>query len=51
MVGDIVLRVQIDDFGNGLDCPFPDDCFIVSAQVLQILQYGDVLVVEEGTEN
>jgi hypothetical protein len=49
VVGDVVFRVQVDNFGDGLDCSFSDYCLIVGAKVLQILQDDDVLVVEKRT--
>jgi hypothetical protein len=33
VVGDVVVRVQVDDFGDGFDGSFPDDSFIVRAEV------------------
>jgi hypothetical protein len=46
--GDVVVRVQVDDFGDGFDGSFPDNSFIMRAEVFQVLEYNDVLVVEKG---
>lgn len=49
VVVDIVIGVEVEQFGDGIDCSFSDYGLIVGAELFEVGENEGVLVAEHGS--